>query len=349
MNVDSKPDPDDWCSPLASQAPAGPWLEYDTAYAALGARMMPAVEVQYGDFTQRREAAPWSDLERECRALLRRSRDITLLVWWLRCRVHACGAAGLQQGLGMLLAVLRSLGTHVHPQSRVDGEFDPALRANALAALTDPETLLAEVRDLVACGSGGELRRVRDVERAEVADEATREDLRMRLHRAHREHDAHCIALREAHRALDGLVAWARDDLGVHAPDLGALQRLLDPFAAPAQGDSAQREPAVCSPEPERAEHTLAAIGGSAHTVAAPKERDEPPASDLATEMPDSPLDGRASAQASIARAREWFEAHEPSSPVSVLLRQAERLVGKRYAEVVQAIPTELLERWERS
>jgi len=49
-----------------------------------------------------------------------------------------------------------------------------------------------------------------------------------------------------------------------------------------------------------------------------------------------------------IREARQWFEQHEPSSPISVLLRRAELLVGKRYAEVANAIPVELLVQWER-
>jgi len=45
--------------------------------------------------------------------------------------------------------------------------------------------------------------------------------------------------------------------------------------------------------------------------------------------------------------AKEWLEQHEPSSPVAILLKQAERLVGKRFAEVAQAIPLELLAKWD--
>lgn len=45
--------------------------------------------------------------------------------------------------------------------------------------------------------------------------------------------------------------------------------------------------------------------------------------------------------------AREWLEECEPSSPVAVLLKQAERLLGRRFAEVAQAIPPELLAQWD--
>lgn len=44
---------------------------------------------------------------------------------------------------------------------------------------------------------------------------------------------------------------------------------------------------------------------------------------------------------------RRWFENSEPSSPTIPLLRQAERLVGKRFAEVINEIPAELLEKWD--
>jgi len=48
-----------------------------------------------------------------------------------------------------------------------------------------------------------------------------------------------------------------------------------------------------------------------------------------------------------IREARHWFEQHEPSSPIPVLLRRAEQFVGKRYAEVVKAISPEMLAQWE--
>jgi type VI secretion system protein ImpA len=52
---------------------------------------------------------------------------------------------------------------------------------------------------------------------------------------------------------------------------------------------------------------------------------------------------------AAIRSARTWFEAHEPSSPVALLLKQAERLTGKRFDEVFQAIPADLVERWAQA
>jgi type VI secretion system protein ImpA len=63
------------------------------------------------------------------------------------------------------------------------------------------------------------------------------------------------------------------------------------------------------------------------------------------TTEPDTPMD-RNAARAAIREARLWFEKHEPSSPLPLLLKQAERLTGKRFDEVFQAIPADLVERW---
>lgn len=338
---------DAWLQPVAEDSPAGPNLEYDTDYATLQARMAPAVEVQYGTFTQRREGAPWPELERACRDLLLRSRDITLLVWWLRCRVRNGGAVGFAQGLRGFVRVLRRFGPQLHPQMEVDGVRDPVLRANALALLGDADALLADVRDLVALRSAGEQRRVRDIERELGGEIDAREALREWLARSWHEGDPTRRSLQEARQEFLEVLAWAREDLGEAIPDLSAMQGLLEPFAEPPAVSNADFSAADAS---DRAvsEDPLLGAPGAAVTEGTGAEG----ATATTAPTPDAEICGsldRRGAQACIARARAWFDAHEPSSPVGVLLRQAERLVGKRYAEVAQAIPADLLARWESS
>jgi type VI secretion system protein ImpA len=61
-----------------------------------------------------------------------------------------------------------------------------------------------------------------------------------------------------------------------------------------------------------------------------------------------SVTDQREQVRQSLAQVRQWIELHEPSSPVSVLLKQAERMWGKRFSEVAHIIPAELLQAWDQ-
>jgi type VI secretion system protein ImpA len=45
---------------------------------------------------------------------------------------------------------------------------------------------------------------------------------------------------------------------------------------------------------------------------------------------------------------RHWVERHEPSSPVTILLKQADRMWGRRFAEVAHMIPSDLMQAWDR-
>lgn len=61
----------------------------------------------------------------------------------------------------------------------------------------------------------------------------------------------------------------------------------------------------------------------------------------------ENPAQSRSVVLKDIYAARRWFEANEPSSPVAVLLKQAERMVGQRFAAVADAIPLDLLRKWD--
>jgi len=45
---------------------------------------------------------------------------------------------------------------------------------------------------------------------------------------------------------------------------------------------------------------------------------------------------------------RLWLEHHEPSSPITILLKQADRMWGKRFSEVAHMIPPDLMQAWDR-
>ncbi|MBP7564784.1 MAG: type VI secretion system ImpA family N-terminal domain-containing protein [Burkholderiaceae bacterium] len=339
-------------------APCGPSLEYDNDFLVLQALLQPAPDVQYGHFTGRREGPDWPDVERQCRALLQRSCDINLLVWLTRCRARQAGAQGLHEGLHTLTSALRRFGDHIHPQPDAG---DASVRANAIAALADPEGLLGDVRDLtVGANAMGRLA-VRDVERAlqqpRPAGASVPNAVLAHIEELRRAGGLELGALESAAVQLDELQAWCRAGLGEDAPDLSAMARLLAPFGAPevARPHSAAvatptptAKPAPVAPLPP-ASGVAAAYDGAAATdpgAGGTSGVDPAPTGALGpVDQHDAAL-GREQALAAIVSVRRWFEQHEPSSPVGLMLLQAERLVGRPYADVADALPPELIARW---
>ncbi|APW38285.1 hypothetical protein RD110_14695 [Rhodoferax koreense] len=321
--------------PISEFEPCGPNLEYDHEFAVLLARMVPRADAQYGSFVGLAEPPNWAEIERDCRRLLLRSHDINLLVWLCRARTRLAQAPGLAQSLGALSQVLHAWPDAVHPQIVLDGEREPAVRANALAALADAEGLLGDVWEIVVAHNTALRLTVRDVERAFAVPPVPQAlspgavsrqlaALRVAAHGAPPGRDETTIdCLAEAARHVSDIDAWAKAQLGDDAPSLVPLSRALRPFV-----DQAQAAPAP----PVVAVAPVIAPGSPAFSKS--------PAGGPATQ-------GRTEVLASIRGARHWFERHEPSSPVAVLLKQAERLVGKRFSQVAGCIPPELLQQWD--
>jgi type VI secretion system protein ImpA len=199
--------------------------------------------------------------------------------------------AGLAQVLATLCAAREAWPEHLHPQGVLEGEFDPGVRANALAALADPDGLLGDVREIVVFAS--------------TAMPVSRQRAALR-----RSGDEAALQLALAADAVGRIGTWCHLRLGDDAPSLEALQQWLVAFT---EGSAAPARPASPTNHP------------------APMRPASAPAS-----QPGGPIASREHARDSIREAREWFELHEPSSPDAVLLKQAEHLVGRRFAEVAR-------------
>lgn len=335
-------------SPISADLPCGADLEYDPAFLLLLARLQPRDAVQYGNFTSAPEPLGWTEIERDCRSLLTRTRDIRLLIVLIRCGCRAAGAQGLYDGLRMLHDMLTTFPDDIHPQLQIEGEHDPVMRANAMTTLTDRTGLLSDIRDLTFGDKTLRLQ-IREIERALAVprpdDAATPEVIQQRLDTLRQITPAQMAAIDGAWAQATVLQRWCEQTLPRDAVDLGPLIRLLQlaarPAAPPQAGQFADDAGPAADPDTENvgtqawatdtaaAANTASACGAtSAATVWAPVTRQ--------TVLGD------------IRAARKWFEENEPSSPVALLLRQAERLIGKPFAELFQAIPSDLVESWSR-
>ncbi|WP_439890894.1 ImpA family type VI secretion system protein [Ralstonia sp. 25C] len=341
----------DWLTPVSDAAPCGPDLEYDHDFVVLFANAAPRQDVQYGAFVGAPDPVSWGEVERDCRRLMMRTKDVRVAVLYTRCRTRLAGAAGLAEGTGILAAWLETFADNVHPQPDIDGERSAALemRMNALQALADPEGLLADVREIVLTKSTATRLQVRDVERAfahpRPADALAPDSVAQQLHDLRTHQPTVMAGFDEAVANLAAIGEWCPRHLGAYQPDLSPLTRLLGRLGAPAQVTVSEPVDASTEPGPETDE----LLENDAATMPEPVNAAAVAVPESATVQSGSAPADRQAALALIRTARTWFEAHEPSSPIPVLLRRAEQFVGKRYAEIVRAVPAELLAEWEQA
>jgi type VI secretion system protein ImpA len=344
----------DWMAPVRDDAPCGVDLEYDPEFVVLSARLTANAEAQNGDFVGVPEPVSWSEVDGDCRRLMMRSKDIRLAVLFARSSTRLRAAAGLAEGLALLVGWLTTYPDQVHPQLEVDEDRAAALeiRMNALQSLTDAQGLLADVREIALTRSTAMRLQIRDVERAfahpRPDDALAPESVTRQLEGLRMQHPSPLTGLDDALASVVEIESWSRDHLSLYAPDLSALKRLLRSAGAQPGGCTVVTVEAEALPEENPvAEETQESNEVMTTPEAADAGDPEPVVAPTAAPRAISPAMDRTAALKLIREARHWFEQHEPSSPIPVLLRRAEQFVGKRYVDVVKAIPVELLAQWE--
>ncbi|EAM7052701.1 type VI secretion system-associated protein TagK [Salmonella enterica] len=281
--------------------------------------------------------------------------SLRVLILLLRSRIQQAGAQGLAEMLTQLAELSVIWSDALHPQL-LTGEGAPAesiedaalARSNALAALLDHEGVMADIRGITLSNSAVLRLQVRDVERAlsapRPADALAPESVRQQLADLEARGALPLAAFREAQESAERLQVWARETLGDLAPDFSRLRQLLALLPDVVQTTTPEIPPSP-APVPDPA--------GTVMDNAVPARAEDvppvnaPPGISLPHNAEPGPIRDRNDALERLRCIRRWFESSEPSSPTIPLLRQAERLVGKRFSEVINEIPVELLEKWD--
>ncbi len=351
MNVD------DFLVPISEGNPCGPNLEYDPEYSVFFTKITNRSEVQYGDFVETPEPLNWSEIERECRRLLLRTKDIALLVILARCRTRLKGAIGFLEGMSVLCSVIKTYPDEINPQLMIEGELDIAVRANAMAMLIDAEGLLGDLREVVLSKSTGLRLQVRDVERSFAIpkhnDALAPESVLSQLQEMVFNDNPEILAILKALPIVNELLDWSAENLKEYTPDFSPLRKLLKLFDHPdlhAYSQNAQDENETDNPDSIQENEDVTVEHEYFTDESLPEQITEQPVEGHKNKRnsfsQDSRL-GRKQALDSVKQARLWFEQYEPSSPVIVLLKQAEKMVGKRFSDLVQVIPLDLLMTWD--
>jgi len=316
-------------APLSDEQPCGPDLEYDAAFIALEAESRGKPEQQFGDTVIPAQEPNWRELHGMALDLLQRTRDLRVAVQLLRAETRLNGTTGFSHGIRLVHGLLSQQWPHVHPQLDASDNDDPTMRMNALAPLADAATVLTDLR-AARLGTDRYLS-ARAVELAlgkaephgdeSVPGEAQLADAAAAQAAAEGDPLAQLRAAHEAVRAIEQLLD-ERVGSGA-APDLKPLRRItqsLNAFAQLAQGHAAAGE---SQPSEGATGDAAPKHGGAGVRMDSIRTRDD--------------------AIRALERVCEWIDRHEPTNPAPLLIRRAQRLMGKSFIDIIRDIAPESL------
>lgn len=317
-------------TPLDGDAPSGPDLEYDADFMALERAVASRGERVVGGDDAEPDEPDWERLVPSALDLFARTRDLRvaaiLSLAWLRTG----GLPGWRDGLALIDAMLGQLWESVHPQLDADDDDDPTARVNALMPLADPQAVLRHLRSTPFVRSARlgafSLRDLR-IANGEIKAAAPAEGEAALPTLA--EIEACCLDCDEAQlagaaasmaTALDHAKAIDRiftERVGSAGPELKPL--LTDTYDLKKFLD---QQVARRSPQGEEAGEggeAAAGDGGSAGGNAG-----------------NGRINGPQDVIRRIDELCAYYDRSEPSSPVPLLLRRAQRLVGKNFADLLK-------------
>jgi len=310
-------------SPLSAEEPAGPNLEDDLAFAALEAIAKGTPERQMGDDVIPAQPPEWREVKRQSQDLLGRTRDLRVGVLLTQSLVRTDGLSGLADGLTLLKGWVEGMWETVHPQLD-PADPDPMQRKNSLETLNDPAAMVNGVRDatLVAARAVGRFS-YRDIlvatSKIPAPSGADGDPPTMAvIEAAFRESpmddlEATAEAIAAALASASGIeLAFTAKVGSSRSVGLGQLTGMLKGMQGAVGEELARRGAAVAGAPGAEAE------GGAPAAAAAGQIRSR----DDVVRMLD--------------RLCEYFQKNEPSSPVPILLKRAQRLANKSFIDLVR-------------
>ena len=319
-------------------APCGPNLEYDPVFVELEQAVLGKPEVQYGSTITPAVPPEWKVVKRLATELLRRSRDLRLVVHLLRANLALHGMVGLADSLGLIERLLDERWDSVHPELDADDDLDPTLRVNSLAVLADSTTVLKDLKDVVFIvlpGLGPLSLRVLEIASGEVLPAKGQEKLALTsIEAALADIDDATLktaasAIRRAHEsAIHIEVILVRQVGSAQTINLDALTRALKRGRDFLMAHLASRQGVELMDLAAEGAMVLADQGDESVTSVALAA---PAAIALSGEVTN-----RADVLRVLDKLLKYYQQYEPSSPVPILLDRAKWLVPKSFMEIME-------------
>lgn len=307
---------EDLLAPLGETKPCGDDLEYDPAFLALEEAARGKPEQQFGDTVIAAVEPDWRAAFEQASELARRTRDVRVAVALARAGARSHGVTAYASALSLVAGLLERHWDHVYPQLDADDNNDPTMRLNALAPLVDADGGLADLR-AAQIGASRPPLSVRQIELAAGKVEPRAD---------------------ETVPTLDGMVQAVQAAEGQSAGVIAALQQVLVEVA---RIEAVLNNKVGAAQGPElRPLHvlaqTLASVATQAAGGAATDEAGAADAAGGAARGAPGSLQTREDVVRTLERACEWLERHEPTNPAPLLIRRAQRLMGKSFLDIIR-------------
>ena len=320
-------DPAAFLDPLEGESPTGSDLEYDSDFLALERAAAPRAERAIGDAVKAAEEPDWDEVASLATGLLERSRDLRVATHLATAWMRTGGMVGWAGGLALIRGLLENHWDGVHPQLDAEDDDDPTARVNAVATIANPLGLLGYFRSTPFVQSPRlgrfslrDLRIANGTLKVDGGDEGLA---------SMTEIEACCLDCPEE-QLTDTLAALTQVLEHAKAIDqvFNDLIGTAGPALKPLLSDSYELKKFVEAQASRRNPGAVGEMEGEA-------EGTDAPATGAKASIP-----GRIETPQDVLRRLdelcEYYARSEPSSPVPLLLRRAQRLVGKTFFDLLR-------------
>jgi len=311
--------------PVSEEKPCGENFEYEPQFTEMVTLSQPPQEGVIEGEGDASAEPDWKAVGRIAASLSEETRDLRIQVYATLASIHTGGLPEFRNNLEVLKMYLENFWDTVYPELDPD-DGDPMERMSSVQMLNDYNNIvqaLARVKlvELKGLGQFG----VRQVELAQGKEQAAENEevpdingIREAFVRADLDYmETLRQSVRDSLALLNEMVEIWRDKAGsFEGLDLqnaiGALKKVSDVLKefAPAPSDEEEGE--------EEAEGEGGGGGGAAAQSGA--------------------VNSRADVVRLLDKVCEYYSMHEPSSPIPLLLRRAQRLVEKSFMEILEDI-----------
>ncbi|MCD2452507.1 type VI secretion system protein TssA [Methylicorpusculum oleiharenae] len=318
-------DPDDVC---------GDDLEYDPDFIALEKDIKGKPEQQIGDTLVEAEPPNWREIKKSSEALLERTRDLRVLIYYLRSLIAVEGVSGFHAGLKLIEALVQQRWDSLYPRLDPDDDNDPTERVNILMSLCDQETILRPLQSvpLVESKAIGRFT-LRDVliatEKLTVSKIENAVSLST-IEAAVQDADSEVLQQKKASitqslDSLNSLEKFVTQSVGIsNAPNFDELRHLLKDINGVMSNwlDTLGVNDSVDSDTPEESE----------------SDSGDKPKQQAAQKSISGAINNNQDVINTLKLICDYYKKNEPSSPVPIFLERALRLVGKSFMDALKDI-----------